>query len=196
MFIGQHKDGNRMNIAQCCPPTRQYVAQYIMSIKRQFDTICHTTFNIKSRRSIILCNNYNAQYFWPSMVPLPVSSQPQLAGLSLGSKNPVHAIFLTTRNILPSTRESPGFPTKNQYVILTLMCPPGSLSYCKVQTMKPHSYAFLQPPVQILTFLRASSSLTPMIYYCTHLKMQFFLDVKPRRLVKSSTLRRSLEPQS
>jgi len=47
------------------------------------------------------------------MVPLPVSSQPQLAGLSPGSKNPAHTTFLTTRHIiLPSTRESPGFPTK------------------------------------------------------------------------------------
>jgi len=155
-------------------------------------------FNIKSRRSIILCSNYTAQYCWPSMVRLPLSSQPQLAGLSPGSKNPAHTTFLTTRHIiLPFTRDSPGFPTKkNQYVILTLMCPPGSLSCWRVQSIKPHSYAFLQPPVHIQIFFKASCSPTPMIYYCTHLKIQFFLDVKPRRLVKSPTLRWSLVPQS
>jgi hypothetical protein len=43
VFTGRHKDGNRMNIAQYCPPTIQYTEQYIMSIKRQFDTIRHTT---------------------------------------------------------------------------------------------------------------------------------------------------------
>jgi hypothetical protein len=153
-------------------------------------------FNMKSM-SIILCNNYTAQYCWPSVVPLPVSSQPQLAGFSPASNNPAHTTFLTTRHInLPSTRESPGFPTKNQYVILTLTCPPGSLSCWKVQTMKPHSCTFLQPPVQFQTLFKASCSRTPIIYYCTHLKIQFFLGVKPRRLVKSPTLRRSLVRQS
>jgi len=29
-------------------------------------------FNIKSRRSIILCNNYTAHYCWPSMVPYTI----------------------------------------------------------------------------------------------------------------------------
>ena len=55
-------------------------------------------FNIKSRRSIILCSNYTAQWSWQSMLPLPVFSQPQLAGLSPGSKNPAHTTFLITRH--------------------------------------------------------------------------------------------------
>jgi hypothetical protein len=42
----------------------------------------------------------------------------------------------------------------------------------------PHSYTLLQPPVRIQTFFKASCSPTLMIYYCTHLKINFFLAVK------------------